>query len=162
MSNKPWQWFCTFQRTQCDAIRKNIISSVKHLLWGKYSMPNVATGIKSNCVLKGLINIKITKALIFLMSICAVHIEFHVRWNSVDPLKHSCLDKVGSWTTILVSTDETTKLGCFLKPRCFQISIYRLGSAQFGLRSDHTSFVILTAYFIRVVFVASHSLWRMY
>jgi len=46
---------------------------------GKYSMPNVATGIKSNCVLKGLINIEITIALIFLMSICAVHIEFYDR-----------------------------------------------------------------------------------
>jgi len=30
-------------------------------LWGMYSMPNVAAGIKNNCALKGLVNIERTK-----------------------------------------------------------------------------------------------------
>jgi hypothetical protein len=42
-------------------------------------MPNLAAGIEKNCGLKGLVNIEITKALNFVMSICVPHIKFYLR-----------------------------------------------------------------------------------
>jgi hypothetical protein len=72
-----------FERTS-----KAVLSTCT-FLWGKIFDAKGGGRNKNNSGLRGLVNIEITKSLNYSMSICVLHIKFHVRWNSADSLRHS-------------------------------------------------------------------------